>query len=48
MNFKQWYLNEVGTSTSSVAVFARPIFGSNLITRTWPSEKKKDEAKKKK
>jgi len=36
MNFKQWYLNEVGTGTNCVAVFARPIFGANLVTRTWP------------
>lgn len=35
MNFKQWYLNEVGTGTNCVAVFARPIFGE-LIKRTWP------------
>lgn len=36
MNFKQWYLNEVGTGTSSIAVFARPIFGGNLVSRIWP------------
>jgi hypothetical protein len=36
MNFKQWYLNEVGTGTNCVAVFARPIFGANLVKRTWP------------
>ena len=36
MNFKQWYLNEVGTGTNCVAVFARPIFGGDLVTRTWP------------
>jgi hypothetical protein len=35
VNFKQWYLNEVGTGTNCVAVFARPIFGE-LIKRTWP------------
>lgn len=36
MNFKQWYLNEVGTGTNMVAVFARPIFGADLVKRTWP------------
>lgn len=38
MNFKQWYneKNEVGTGTNSVAVFARPIFGADLVGRTWP------------
>lgn len=37
MNFRQWYLNEVGTSTASVAVFSRPIFGGPLATRVFPS-----------
>lgn len=36
MNFKKWYLNEVGTGTNCVAVFARPIFGGDLVSRTWP------------
>jgi len=36
MKFKQWYLNEVGTGTNMVAVFARPIFGADLVKRTWP------------
>jgi hypothetical protein len=39
MKFKEWFkkiqLQEVGTSTSSVAVFSRPIFGGNMIRRTW-------------
>lgn len=57
MNFKKWYLNEVGTGTNMVAVFARPIFGSNLVKRTWPpmfgkdkdgEEDDEDENKKKK
>jgi hypothetical protein len=34
MNFRHWFLNEAGTSTSSVAVFSRPIFG-NLVSRKW-------------
>ena len=34
MKFKEWLtLNELGTGTSSVAVFARPIFGG-LIRRS--------------
>lgn len=36
MNFKKWYLNEVGTGTNCVAVFARPIFGGELVSKTWP------------
>jgi hypothetical protein len=58
MNFKQWYLNEVGTGTNCVAVFARPIFGSELVSRTWPQsvvgpdfpspfDRREDEKKKK-
>ncbi len=37
MNFKQWYLNEVGTSTASIAVFSLPIFGGPLATRMFPN-----------
>jgi len=37
MNFKKWYLNEVGTSTASVAVFSLPVFGGPLATRMFPS-----------
>jgi hypothetical protein len=37
MNFKKWYLNEVGTSTASIAVFSLPLFGGPLATRTSPS-----------
>lgn len=60
MNFKKWYLNEVGTSTASVAVFSLPLFGGPF-TRTSPNsilgldpwnadkdEKKKDKKPKKK
>jgi len=38
MNFKEWYymITEVGTGSNCVAVFARPIFGSELVQRTWP------------
>ena len=35
MKFKEWFYTEVGTSTASIAVFARPVFGG-AITRTWP------------
>lgn len=35
LDFKNWILSEVGTGTSSVAVFARPIFGG-ATRRTWP------------
>jgi len=36
MRFKEWLrINEVGTSSASVAVFARPVFGS-AVRRTWP------------
>lgn len=59
MNFKKWYLSEVGTSTASIAVFSRPIFGGP-VARLWPNsivddddeddkdEKKKDKKPKKK
>jgi hypothetical protein len=33
LEFKSWLLKEVGTSTASVAVFARPIF-SEPVKRT--------------
>ena len=36
MNFKKWYLNEVGTSTASIAVFSLPVFGGPLATRMSP------------
>lgn len=36
MNFKEWLkLQEVGTSTANVAVFARPLFGGP-VTRMYP------------
>lgn len=36
MNFKEWLnLQEVGTTTSSVAVFKMPLFGG-LIRRMYP------------
>lgn len=46
LDFRQWYINEVGTGTNCIAVFARPIGGP--VTRTWPSlfgddEKRKDD-----
>lgn len=45
LDFKQWYINEVGTGTNCIAVFARPIIGGP-VTRTWPpffgDEKRKD------
>lgn len=49
MSFKDWLkLDEVGTGTSSVAAFARPIFGQ-MVQRTWPdpffSKKKKKKKK---
>ncbi len=37
MKFEEWIkLKEVGTGTSSVASFARPIFSRPLKTRKWP------------
>lgn len=40
MNFKDWYymVTEAGTSTACVALFSRPIFGGDLVSRTWPDE----------
>ena len=35
MKFKQWFYTEVGTSTASVAIFSRPVFGGPQ-TRDWP------------
>jgi len=47
MNFKKWLkLDEVGTSTSAVAVFARPVGG--IHTRTWPPFVGEEPPKKKK
>lgn len=44
MNFKEWFkLQEVGTSTSAIAVFARPTIG--MVKRS-PVEDKKDKKKK--
>ena len=41
MKFKEWFekiqLLEVGTSTASIAVFSRPIFGSDMVRRMFPS-----------
>jgi hypothetical protein len=48
LDFKNWFLNEVGTSTSCVAVFSRPLFSSELVTRTWPPQIGEDEPHKKK
>lgn len=43
-SFKEWLkVNEVGTSTASVAVFARPVF-SSPISR-FPLKKKKKKTK---
>ena len=36
IGFKQWLQNEVGTSTASIATFARPI-GIGTVSRTSPS-----------
>jgi len=47
MNFKKWLkLDEVGTGTSAVAVFARPVGG--IHTRTWPPFVGEEPPKKKK
>jgi len=46
MDFKKWFLNEVGTSTSSVAQFVRPAIG--MTTRMWPWDQEDPFFKKKK
>jgi hypothetical protein len=47
-SFKEWLkLQEVGTGTNAVAVFARPIGGGDLVRRT-PLDMFGDEKKKKK
>lgn len=52
MNFKKWLqLQEAGTGTSAIAVFARPVMGA--VTRMFPEpitfiRKKKRKRKKKK
>lgn len=58
MRFKEWLakqeINEVGTGTASIAVFARPVM--SMVSRTWapfitseiePPKKKKKKKKKK-
>ena len=48
MNFKDWLkLEEVGTTTSSVAVFRQPI-GIGMVRRTWPFLDQEDKKKKNK
>ena len=48
MEFKQWLekLNEVGTSTASVASFQR--IAIPMVQRQWPNDGKKKKKKKKK
>ncbi len=46
MKFKDWMMNEVGTSTADIAGFARITLP--LIRRQWPSEFSFDEFKRKK
>lgn len=36
MNFRQWFYTEVGTSTASIAMFARPVFGGHMASRLFP------------
>jgi hypothetical protein len=36
MKFKEWFYTEQGTFTASIAMFARPIFGGDLVGRTFP------------
>jgi hypothetical protein len=49
MNFKDWLkLDEVGTTTASVAVFKEPIGIGMVVRRTWPFLDQEDKKKKKK
>ena len=49
LDFKGWFYTEAGTSTASVAIFARPIFGGGAeVQRTWPDFWGKDDDEKKK
>lgn len=46
MNFKEWLLKEIGTSTGCIATFSR--ISIPLVRRTWPFEEDDDKRKKRK